>query len=75
MGAPLSLLWGLVGIAAWVLPDSTFHATTPWTRLGAVISIVFLLNKNDEAQEPIRVNTEEFDDALEELFEIGRPIG
>ena len=39
--APLSLLWSLVGIAAWVLPDSTFHATTPWTRLGAVISIVF----------------------------------
>ena len=35
-----------------------------------------LLNKNDEAQEPIRVNTrEEFDDALKELFETGRPIG
>ena len=32
-------------------------------------------NQNDEEQEPIRVNTrEEFDDALEELFETGRPI-
>ena len=32
-------------------------------------------NKNDEEQEPIRVNTrEEFDDALDELFETGRPI-
>ena len=32
-------------------------------------------NTNDEEQEPIRVNTrEEFDDALEELFETGRPI-
>ena len=32
-------------------------------------------NKNDEEQEPIRVNTrEEFEDALEELFETGRPI-
>ena len=32
-------------------------------------------NTNDEEQEPIRVNTrEEFDDALDELFETGRPI-
>ena len=32
-------------------------------------------HKNDEEQEPIRVNTrEEFEDALEELFETGRPI-
>lgn len=32
-------------------------------------------NKNDEGQEPIRVNTrDEFDDTLEELFETGRPI-
>lgn len=32
-------------------------------------------NKNDEEQEPIRVNTwEEFDDELEELFETGRPM-
>lgn len=32
-------------------------------------------DENDEEQEPIRVNTrEEFDDALEELFETGRPI-
>ena len=32
-------------------------------------------NKNDEEQEPIRVNTrEEFDAALDELFETGRPI-
>ena len=31
--------------------------------------------KNDEEQEPIRVNTrEEFEDALDELFETGRPI-
>ena len=32
-------------------------------------------HKNDEEQEPIRVNTrEEFEDALDELFETGRPI-
>ena len=32
-------------------------------------------NTNDEEREPIRVNTrEEFDDALDELFETGRPI-
>lgn len=32
-------------------------------------------NKNDEGQEPIRVNTrDEFDDTLEELFETGRPL-
>ena len=39
--ALLAPLWGLVGVAAWMLPDSTFHATTPWTRLGVEISIVF----------------------------------
>ena len=32
-------------------------------------------DKNDEGQEAIRVDTrDEFDDALEELFETGRPI-
>lgn len=32
-------------------------------------------NRNDEEQEPIRVNTrEEFDAALDELFATGRPI-
>lgn len=39
--ALLAPVWGLVGVAAWMLPDSTFHATTPWTRLGVAISIVF----------------------------------
>ena len=37
----LAPLWGLIGLAAWVLPDSTYHATRPWTTLGMGIAIIF----------------------------------
>ena len=33
--------WGLVGLAAWVLPVSTYHATTTELRFGLVVAIVF----------------------------------
>lgn len=37
----LAPLWGLAGLAAWVLPDSTYHATRPWTTLGMSVAIFF----------------------------------
>lgn len=37
----LAPLLGLTGLAAWVLPDSAFHATTPWGNLGMAVAIVF----------------------------------
>ena len=33
-------LWCLVALAAWVLPDSTVHAATPWTRLGLMVACI-----------------------------------
>ena len=37
----LAPLWGLVGLAAWVLPDRNFHTTTAWANLGMAVAIVF----------------------------------
>lgn len=34
-------LWGLAGLAAWTLPDSTFHGTERWTDLGGLIAMSF----------------------------------
>ena len=33
--------WGLVTLAAWALPDSTYLATKPWIDLGIAIAIIF----------------------------------
>ena len=38
----LGPVWGLVGLAAWVLPDRTFHATRPWATLGMATAIFFV---------------------------------
>ena len=39
--------WGLAGLAAWTLPDSTYHDTTRWTNLaGLIVGLAFLLPDN-----------------------------